>query len=63
MLLGTAPVLMYAAGSDVRAFQMQMDRQFAFITGESRIQSIDYDITKGIKVSIYPFVCWENLNT
>lgn len=44
---GTAPVVMYAMGSDVRAFQLNQDHQFAFISGEKRIQAIDFDVTKG----------------
>lgn len=38
---------MYAMGSDVRAFQLNQDHQFAFISGEKRIQAIDFDVTKG----------------
>lgn len=45
--LGAPPILMYASSSEVKAFQFTLDHQFDFITGESRIQSIDYDVNKG----------------
>ncbi|KFM82299.1 Low-density lipoprotein receptor-related protein 2, partial [Stegodyphus mimosarum] len=45
---GVSPIVMYSTGSEVRAFQLKMDHQFSFITGESRIQALDYDITKDI---------------
>lgn len=45
---GPSPLILYAAGSDVRAFALNMDHQYGFISGESRIQSIDYDASKGM---------------
>lgn len=43
----TPPLVMFATGSDVRAYHVTRDHQYAFISGEKRIQSIDYDASKG----------------
>ncbi|XP_015909717.1 low-density lipoprotein receptor-related protein 2 isoform X1 [Parasteatoda tepidariorum] len=45
---GKPPILMYAATTEVKAFLLSFDQQYAFISGESRIQSLDYDVSRGV---------------